>query len=491
MPSDGSEDFQRLHPTSLLFLIGQVLRQFLLPALVVLVLGRGERYEVWIAVFALPAAAAALVRYLTYRYRLDDDELVIRQGVLRRNERHVPFERIQNIDTSRGVLHRALGVAEVKLQTASGSEPEAVMRVLSLDAVEAMRAHVFDRRGRPGARAGGVDPTSADPAAQVLAEVPTDDLVRYGIISNRGLVALAALTGVVWQADVDPVSWITDRIPGLDTVQMPEALLVGAAMVLAAVVVLRMLSVAWSLVSFHGFTLTRDDDELVARYGLLTQRTVTIPVHRIQLVTIEENPLHRAFRRATIRARTAGSAGGEQEAGRHDWLAPVVPRDRLEALLTAVDEELSPAGLEWRPLAPRAVWRAVRKPVLGLLLVGLPPAAFQPWLLVFTPAVAALVGLFAALRVRHTFWATGPHGVWLRTGWLTRTTRAVRHASIQTVARTESPFDRRATMAGIEVDTANSGGGGPAIRIPYLERGDADHLLARLAYRAAATPFRW
>ncbi len=491
MPAEGTDGFQRLHPSSLLFLIGQVLRQFLVPALVVLVLGRGERYEVWIAVFAVPAAAAALIRYLTYRYRLDDDELVIRQGVVRRNERHIPFERIQNIDTSRGVLHRALGVAEVTIQTASGSEAEAVMRVLSVDAVESMRAHVFDRRGRAHAGDERAATPATEPPARVLAYVPAGDLVRYGIISNRGLVALAALTGVLWQADLDPVEWITDRVPGLDAVAMPQALLVGAAMVLAAVVVLRVLSVAWSLVSFHGFTLTRDDDELVARYGLLTQRTVTIPVHRIQLVTIEENPLHRAFRRVTIRARTAGSAGGEQEAGRHDWLAPVVPRNRLDELLSAVDGELSPAGLDWRPLAPRAVWRAVRKPVLGLLLVGLPPAAFLPWLWVVTPAVAALVGLLAALRVRHTFWATGPHGIWLRTGWLTRTTRAVRHATIQTVARTESPFDRRAAMAGIEVDTANSGAGGPAIRIPYLERGDADHLLARLAYRAAATPFRW
>jgi membrane protein YdbS with pleckstrin-like domain len=67
----------------------------------------------------------------------------------------------------------------------------------------------------------------------------------------------------------------------------------------------------------------------------------------------------------------------------------------------------------------------------------------------------------------------------------------VRHATIQTVSRIESPFDRRAVMAAIEVDTANSGAGGAAIRIPYLERVDADYLLSRLAYRAAATPFRW
>ena len=60
-------------------------------------------------------SAAALFRYWSYRYRLDHDELVVRQGVLFRNERHIPYARVQNIDLVQNPLHRLFGVAEVRL----------------------------------------------------------------------------------------------------------------------------------------------------------------------------------------------------------------------------------------------------------------------------------------------------------------------------------------------------------------------------------------
>jgi putative membrane protein len=494
MPTEAGHGFQHLHPASLIFILGEVVRPFLLPLVVVLLLGGGQGFETWFVILAAPAAATALARYATYRYRLADDELIIRHGILQRNERHVPFERIQNIDMSRSVLHRAMGVANVTIQTASGTEPEAVMRVLSVDAVEAMRSHVFGRRRQASEwldETGEEGDFEGPDTSRTLIRTPVDDLVRYGIISNKGMIVLAAAIGLLWQLSIDPIEWVTGRIPGLETVELPHLVAIGVLLLVLAVIGLRILSVLWAVVSFYDFTLRRADEELGAEFGLLTQRTVTIPIHRIQLVTVEENLLHRALHRVSVRARTAGSASGENAAERHDWLAPVVPRERLQGLLADVDDELSPATVEWRPLPRRAVWRAVRRAGLPVLVVGLPPAFFQPWLWVVTPAVAGLFAVLAALAVRHTFWGRTEHGVWLRRGWLNRTTRAVRYATIQTVALAENPFDRRARMADVEVDTANSGTGTPAIRIPYLEAEDARQLAAELAERAARTPFRW
>jgi putative membrane protein len=84
-----------------------------------------------------------------------------------------------------------------------------------------------------------------------------------------------------------------------------------------------------------------------------------------------------------------------------------------------------------------------------------------------------------------------PTTVWLRWGWLRRRIRVVPVAKAQSVAVAESPFDRRRGMAAFEVDTANAGPLGAAIRVPYLERALADRLWADLADRAARTRFRW
>ena len=103
----------------------------------------------------MPYTIVAIVRTLTFRYRYDEHELVIRTGLLSRNERHVPYARIQNVDGVQTVFHRLLKVVDVKVQTAGGNEPEATMSVLPVAAFEQMRQRVFEGRRQAAARADG------------------------------------------------------------------------------------------------------------------------------------------------------------------------------------------------------------------------------------------------------------------------------------------------------------------------------------------------
>ena len=119
---------ERLHPISLLFGLGAVAWGLLA---VVLVSGVNS----CILVLFLPSVVGSVARYLSFRYWLGEDEMVIREGILQRNERHIPYARIQNIDLIQNPLHRLFKVAVVRLETASGGKPEAVISVLTLPTV--------------------------------------------------------------------------------------------------------------------------------------------------------------------------------------------------------------------------------------------------------------------------------------------------------------------------------------------------------------------
>ncbi len=84
----------------------------------------------------------ALVKYLALRYQLRDQDLIVDEGIIFKKHRTIPVHRIQNIDLKQNILHRLLSVAEVRIETASGSEPEAILRVLSLDQVNALRRNI-------------------------------------------------------------------------------------------------------------------------------------------------------------------------------------------------------------------------------------------------------------------------------------------------------------------------------------------------------------
>ena len=83
------------------------------------------------------------MRYVSFRLRYEDHELVIRSGLIFRNERHIPFSRIQNVDAIQNPFHRLFGVVEVRVETGGGKEEEARLSVLSLAAFEEMRQRVF------------------------------------------------------------------------------------------------------------------------------------------------------------------------------------------------------------------------------------------------------------------------------------------------------------------------------------------------------------
>ncbi len=64
----------------------------------------------------------AYIYYRSYGYEIDHNTLRVRKGVLSIHEAAVPFEKIENVDIFRGILHRMLGLSSIYIQTAGYSE---------------------------------------------------------------------------------------------------------------------------------------------------------------------------------------------------------------------------------------------------------------------------------------------------------------------------------------------------------------------------------
>jgi len=109
-------------------------------------------------IFALPYL---YFRYHTLRYRFDEEGIHMRYGFFFRREVNLTYARIQDIHLSSGFIQRWLGLADVLVQTASGSAG-AEMIIEGFNEFEAIRDFLYTRmRGYHGA--------SAKPAAQAPA----------------------------------------------------------------------------------------------------------------------------------------------------------------------------------------------------------------------------------------------------------------------------------------------------------------------------------
>jgi len=497
MPSE-----RRLHPLSIFFNVGKRLTAMLLPLVVVLA-GRGSN-EDWWSVYAIgllvPYAVFVVVEYLSFRYRYDAGELVIREGVFFRNQRHVPYDRIQNIDAVQNVLHRIAGVVEVKIQTAGGKEPEATLSVLSLTDLEEMRRKVFG-----AARQTEASSANGPAAHRTLLRLSPQELVLYALIENRGFVVIAAAFGLL--SEFSYTANFMERIVGeeagggffrraarvlfVDGGVSVGMILYGVAALVGFLLVSRLFSILWAQVRLQGYSVVQVGEDLRAEYGLFTRVTATVPIRRIQAVTIRDTPLHRLLGRAAISVATAGGGSSEREktAQHREWIAPIVRRDDIPGFVAALLPGTDLSAFDWQPVHPRALRRALTRALIGTtILTAIGFLALGTNGLWLFPVLTIWSYIRARRSVRYLAWTITPDVVAARHGAFVRVLSIAPLARIQVVARLESPFDRRTTMAHVRADTA---GGGHRIDVPYLPVETASLLYGRLAAAAAHTEFRW
>jgi uncharacterized membrane protein YdbT with pleckstrin-like domain len=114
-------------------------------------------------VFVLPFL---YFRYHTLRYRFDEEGIHMKVGILFRREINLTYARIQDIHLRSGILQRWLGLANVEIQTASGSAG-AELVIEGFKEFEMLRDFLYTRmRGYKGAIA---TPPALHPATTPVA----------------------------------------------------------------------------------------------------------------------------------------------------------------------------------------------------------------------------------------------------------------------------------------------------------------------------------
>lgn len=128
------------------------------------------------AILSAPAIFVTLpylyFRYHTLRYRFDEEGIHMRVGLLFRREVNITYARIQDIHLKSGILQRWLGLADVQIQTASGTAG-AEMVIEGFKEFEAIRDFLYSRMR--GARE--KQTSMATPSTTTTAPVEINEMV--------------------------------------------------------------------------------------------------------------------------------------------------------------------------------------------------------------------------------------------------------------------------------------------------------------------------
>jgi putative membrane protein len=461
---------RRLHPAGIAVLGVRALRGLALPlgvafAGTVLGTGGGEpilRVLGFGVLGALIAAVTGLAGWLTTRWSVGNGTIHLRTGLLSRKETDVPLGRVQAIDTVHGPLQRLFGVRGVQVQTAGGArQAEITLPAVAPADVELLRAALRGRRA------------PVVPSAPVAERrLGSKRLLVTALTAGQVGVILPLLAAVpqagqeLWGGDVESAGQEGLRLVPHSAV---EWILAAAGLLALA----WLLSTAGAVLSFAGFTISRDGDRLRVRRGLLAQREATVPVARVQAVRVVEGLLRAPFGLATVRVEVAGYA---KEAAAAQTLFPLLRREEVEPFLAALLPELADRvdGLE--PVPRRALRRYVLPRTALWLAAGAAACALVPAALPWPLLLAIPAALLGAARWRAAGWRIAEGRVALRFRRVARTTVLAPATRLQQHGLRQTILQRRAGLADVDVRV----GAGTRGRVRHLDAAVAGRIFDAL-----------
>jgi len=492
----------RLHNISPLFLFIEAVKKMVLPLLFGIIGTSGDRQDMIIIGIAAFASIITIVQFWFYHYWLEDDRLVVKEGILFKSLRQVPYERIQNLNIERNLLHKFFKVGTLQVESASGVKPEAVIRVVADEQIKHIQKVIKDK-GVVHQQKVAMDPGSSSVTLEdavvdepkPMYQMSNKDVTIYGFISHKALVPIGVVGSVLSQNDFYRQKFfnLVQKFVGdlhIEQWGLTEWLIYGAIFVFVMLVSIWLSSIALAFLKLYQFKISKVGKDLYAEMGLLTKITANIPIKRIQLLKIKHSPLHRYFKKVSVKMETAGGVT-EQSGITMKWIAPLVSKFKGQQLIAAIQPEVDWGKIQWLRLEARAWKRVFKRMMLLILIPMLPLVYFYHWMGLMPLLLSPMVYWYAKAYMNKSGYAVNDQIVAYRHGVFFHTISIVKIAKIQNISYLQTPFDRRNGMARLTVDTAGSNPVTQDINLHYINQDTVELLMNQLSNKVSRSKFVW
>jgi putative membrane protein len=410
-----------------------------------------------------------------HTFRISDDDVEVRSGVLFRTHRRAPLDRVQGVNLTRPMVARLLGLAKLEV-VGAGLDSNVKLEYLSANAAETVRGDILRlASGRRLAERGVAAGASGSPVRKAA------DAVAAGI---QGIVDGEDIS------DAEPESIVRiplGRLVASRVLSGSTIMLVGLVVVIAVAAALSTVWLLFTVVpAFLAFgayyvrsiarglrySIAPSADGVRLTFGLFTTISEVVPPGRVHAIEVHQPLLWRPFGWWSISInRLSGRGSTDSSADLFAAVLPIGTRDDVEKVLRIL-----------APALPPEEWTYVfRHGILG-------PADDDPY--VITPR---RVRLLRPLSWRRNGAVLTADALFLRRGWARRTLTVVPLARLQSVGVQQGPLARATRTATL---AAHVIAGAVQTSVGALDRDDAvalfeDTTRATIGAAAGDRSHRW
>jgi putative membrane protein len=438
---------------------------------------RGRGIIAFLLVIIILSVLVSFIQRYFFRFFISGGELQVRKGWLKKEVLSIPLERIQSVEIEEDLLHRALNLVKLRIDTAGSARTEAKIDALRRPMAEALRDALLQN----SISTDGSQPAAIPQAAPVL-HLSAYDLMRLSLTANH-LEAFVLLLTFSWGL-YDDLRPLAERFfPG-----RAEIAAAGFKMLLVLAIFVLVITFLYSalrmMMRFFDYRVLQDDKGFSLRFGLIDRRQRLVPFEKIQYLEWRASWLRRLFGLWLLELQVVGD--NELKA-----------KQRLEVPLTrpgqviplAAPYHVIPATEEMKALRIHPVYPFRRLLIVGLLpvIVLLPPFLYWGGVQSFWMLLWPLLTLVMSTLRRRKFrlWMFSDV-LYLRGGLLGESFTLLKWYKIQSVKLAQSPYQRSHALASVELHTAAG-----KIRIPWIPLAKAQEIMDYALYKVESEERVW
>jgi putative membrane protein len=414
----------------------------------------------------------SVLSFIAYRYRLSDQNIEIRSGVIQKSQINLPFERIQNIKLVQPIYYRWTGYCCMEFDTAGSAKNEASIVAIKLTSAEQFKQSIMTNAPtQQSAEAAAQKSKSAD---RLLIKRNLYDLALHGLTNNRIWIVLGA--AAPFYADIGAyVASVLSRW-GIDLSQINlkiqsdlSVVLMVLTLTMMILLLIALLSIISAIITHYDFTLEKVSARYVRRSGLFTKREVSMPLRRLQLTLYQQDWLDLILKRVNIVFQQNANVGENLSNTNlsRKILVPSVTYDEADLL---IDDAMPNANLKhyhYKHVSRRLIvrlWLQFWLPLAIMVSVGTYLIAKSLLLSIIMLACAGGIGSLAAILSWYRWgYYEDPQYVCFRRGFLGRDFGCFLHYKVQQVRLHESWLMKRHKLCSLSFVLASQ-----TIKIPYI-----------------------
>lgn len=278
---------------------------------------------------------------------IKDNLIIYERNTLNKKKKTMALETVSTVNIERNLFDRIVGTCRIKMDTNSMTTAKETDINILLKEDKALEFKTLvmslidgiDQLSQPPAEEDSVKTSEETTTRGQVYTTSLGDLVMHWIYTIPVTSTLITLVGIVFA-----IGYIATH-----TFESFIAQIMGSFIAAAIVVVGAFFNVIKQLIGYYNFSIFRDGDDIYIKHGLIKLREYTVPITKINAITIDQPPVARLFKKYTVKVSTVGLGDDDNEDAylsmamskekMLEQMAVILPEYGFEEMLKVTPEE--------------------------------------------------------------------------------------------------------------------------------------------------------